>query len=77
MLGLTANDVRHLQPLPKQVLTVEDQRRLQQLGSNGDEIDPTVWGQWTSSVRNRKVTAEEVLAGMRGDAARSREQAAE
>jgi catalase len=67
MLGLTADDVRHLQPLPKQVLTEEDQRRLQNLGRNGDKIDPTVWGQWTSSVKNHKATAEEVLGGMRGD----------
>ena len=32
---------------------------------NGDKIDPTVWGQWTSSVQNRKATAEEVLSGMK------------
>ena len=65
MIGLTADDVRHLQPLPKQVLTDEDKRRLQNLGNNGDEIDPNVWGQWTSSVTNRQATAEEVLGGMR------------
>ena len=49
------------------MLTDEDQRRLQNLGNNGDKIDPTVWGQWTSSVKNRKATAEEVLGGMRGN----------
>jgi catalase len=65
MLGLTADDVRHLQPLPKQVLTDDDKRRLQNLGKNGDTIDPTVWGQWTSSVKNYKASAEEVLSGMR------------
>ena len=73
--GLTADDVRHLQPLPKQVLTDEDKRRLQSLGTNGDKIDPTVWGQWTSSVKNRQATAEEVLGGMRAVA--PMEQAAE
>jgi catalase len=65
ILGITADDVRHLQPLPKQVLTDEDKRRLQNLGNNGDKIDSTVWGQWTSSVKNHKATAEEVLGGMR------------
>jgi catalase len=64
-LGITADDVRNLQPLPKQVLTDEDKRRLQNLGRNGDTIDPTVWGQWTSSVTNYKASAEEVLSGMR------------
>ena len=70
MLGMTADDVKHLQPLPKQVLTDEDQRRLKTLGKNGDKIDPTVWGQWTSSVKNRKATAGEVLGGLRGDVAK-------
>jgi catalase len=65
MLGITADDVRNLQPLPKQVLTDEDKRRLQSLGKNGDIIDSTVWGQWTSSVKNYKASAEEVLSGMR------------
>src|SRR5690606_25419884 len=62
-LGITAADVKKLGPLPKQVLTDEDQRRLQSLGENGDKIDPTVWGQWTSSVKNYKASAEEVLMG--------------
>ncbi|WP_207485081.1 catalase [Arenibaculum pallidiluteum] len=65
ILGMTADDVRKLQPLPKQVLTEEDQRRLQNLGNNGDKIDTTVWGQWTSSVKNYRASAEEVLGGMR------------
>jgi catalase len=64
-LGMTAADVKGLQPLPGQVLTDEDQARLKKLGSNGDRIDPTVWGKWTSSVRNYQATAEEVLGGMR------------
>jgi catalase len=65
IIGVSADDVRNLAPLPKQVLTDEDKRRLQNLGNNGDKIDPTVWGQWTSSVKNRKATAEEVLGGMK------------
>ena len=64
-LGMTAKDVRNLEPLAGQVLTDEDQRRLKQLGKNGDVIDPTVWGTWTSSVHNHRATAEEVLGGMR------------
>ncbi len=64
-LGMSADDVRHLDPLPGQVLTDDDRQRLQKLGKNGDKIDPTVWGQWTSSVKNYKASAEEVLGGMR------------
>lgn len=62
-LGMSAEDIRHLEPLPGQVLTDEDQRRLRSLGSNGDGMDGEVWGQWTSSVRNHPATAEEVLGG--------------
>jgi catalase len=61
MLGIGADAVSKLGPLPRQVLTEEDQRRLKNLGSNGDRIDPGIWGQWTSSVENRQATAEEVL----------------
>jgi catalase len=64
-LGMTAADVAHLEPLPGQVLTAEDQARLKKLGNNGDTIDPTVWGKWTSSVPNYEAKAEEVLNGMR------------
>jgi catalase len=63
-IGLTAGDVKHLEPLPGQMLTEEDQRRLQNLGDNGDTIDPSIWGTWTSSVKNHKASAEEVLGGM-------------
>jgi catalase len=63
-IGVSADDVRKLAPLPKQVLTDEDQQRLQKLGQNGDTIDPKAWGQWTSAVENRQATAEEVLGGM-------------
>jgi catalase len=62
-LGITLDDVKPLQPLPKQLLTEEDQHRLQNLGRNGDRIDSTVWGQWTSSVKNYKASADEVLSG--------------
>jgi catalase len=64
-IGLSASDVRNLKPLEGQLLTEDDKRRLQNLGKNGDEIDPEVWGQWTSSVKNRQVTAEEVLNGLK------------
>jgi catalase len=67
-LGIAADDLRHLEPLPNQVLTDEDQERLRNLGRNGDQIDPGPWGKWTSSVENRQATAEEVLGGMRGQA---------
>jgi catalase len=63
-LGVTAKDVAKLEPLPGQVLTDEDQRRLKNLGSNGDRIDPAVWGKWTSSVHNHQSRAEDVLNGM-------------
>jgi catalase len=63
-LGMSANDVRGLEPLPGQTLTEEDERRREKLGDNGDEIDAGAWGQWTGSVENRKATAEEVLGGM-------------
>jgi catalase len=62
-LGLAVGDITHLGPLPKQVLTDEETKRLHNLGRNGDKIDPSVWGQWTSSVKNHKATAEEVLMG--------------
>jgi catalase len=65
MLGISADDVRALPPLPKQALTDGEKKRLQNLGKNGDTIDPTMWGQWTSSVKNYKASAEEVLGGMR------------
>ncbi|MHB0774214.1 catalase [Halomonas sp. WWR20] len=69
MIGMSADDVRHLEPLPKQVLTDEDKQRLQKLGNNGDQIDPSVWGQWTSSVVNRQAKAEDVLNGTLDDKA--------
>ena len=64
-LGMAAKDVRHLEPLPGQVLTDQDKARLQKLGENGDRIDPKAWPTWTSSVSNRQATAEDVLGGMR------------
>jgi catalase len=65
-LGMTAKDVAKLEPLPGQVLTAEDQKRLAGLGNNGDTIDPKMWGAWTSSVHNYQAKAEEVLNGMKG-----------
>ena len=64
IIGISAEDVKSLEPLPAQVLTEAEQTRLARLGANGDEIDPSVWGQWTSSVENRRATAEEVLSGI-------------
>ena len=64
-LGMSADDVRHLAPLPHQLLTAEDEARMQKLGANGDVIDAAAWPKWTSSVENRAATAEEVLGGMR------------
>jgi catalase len=65
-IGLRADDVRHLAPLAGQILTGDDQQRLQRLGANGDAIDARAWPKWTSSVENHSATAEEVLGGMRG-----------
>jgi catalase len=65
-IGLTAKDVKKLEPLKGQVLTDEDKQRLQNLGNNGDKIDPKAWGKWTASVPNYKASAEEVLGGMKG-----------
>jgi len=62
---MSAADVRHLEPLPGQILTDEDKARLQKLGQNGDTIDPKAWPKWTSSVPNRQATAEDVLGGLR------------
>jgi len=67
LIGITPDDVRDLGALPGQVLTDQDRRRLERLGRNGDQIDPAIWGQWTSSVTNRPATAEEVLAGQLPD----------
>jgi catalase len=73
-LGLTADDVRHLEPLPKQILTDEDKRRLQNLGNNGDTFEAEPWGQWTSSVENRQAKAEELI-GMMGKEMMEKEKA--
>ncbi|TGN67072.1 catalase [Paracoccus liaowanqingii] len=62
-IGVSVADVRGMAPLDGQVLTDEDQRRLQKLGANGDAIDGAPWGQWTGSVENRQAKADEVLAG--------------
>ena len=61
------------------LLAPEDQARLKRLGQNGDKLDRSVWGTWTSSVPNHQATAEQVLGGMRGvpTPAMSRSMAAE
>jgi catalase len=64
-LGLSAADVKTLEPLAGQILTDEDQARLKKLGQNGDTLDPKPWGKWTGSVPNHRATAEDVLGGMR------------
>ncbi|QCB93552.1 catalase [Cellulomonas shaoxiangyii] len=66
VLGMTAADVRHLEPLATQRLTDAERTRLANLGANGDGIDSRRWGTWTSSVVNHKVTAEDVLSGTLG-----------
>lgn len=63
-LNMTVDDVRHLEPLPTQVLTEAEKQRLANLGNNGDVIDGSRREAITSSVDNRAATAEEVLAGM-------------
>ena len=68
-LDMTADDVRRLAPLPGQLLTDEDRRRLSKLGANGDEIDAGAWPKWTGSVEVRQAAAEEVLGGMREEVA--------
>ncbi|HEX5580409.1 MAG TPA: catalase [Gemmatimonadaceae bacterium] len=68
-LEMSADDVRGLEPLAGQVLTEEDERRRAKLGNNGDVIDASAWPKWTSSVENRRATAEEVLGGMREEMA--------
>jgi len=64
-LGMTAADVKNLEPLPGQVLTDEDKKRRENLGSNGDAIDPTAWGKHTGSVKDDEASADEVLGGMK------------
>jgi catalase len=67
-IGVSASDVRRLEPLAGQVLTKDDQARLKNLGANGDAIDPKAWGKWTGSVENRRATPADVLGGMRAAA---------
>jgi catalase len=64
-IGVAAEAVAGLGPLVGQVLTTEDQARLEKLGRNGDRIDPAAWGRWTGSVPDYRASAGEVLAGMR------------
>jgi catalase len=66
-IGLDAAAVRRLKPLPGQVLTAEDETRLEKLGSNGDTLREAKPRRWTSSVPNHPAKAEDVLGGMRID----------
>ena len=61
-IGMTAKDVRGLRPLAKQVLTDEDQRRLENLGANGDGIDKGRYGKHTGSVETHPAKAEDLLS---------------
>lgn len=63
-IGVSAADASRLEPLPGQVLTAEDQARLEKLGNNGDRINRAEWGAWTGAVPNYQAKAEEVLSGM-------------
>ena len=76
-LRMSVDDVRQMKPLATQKLTDAEQQRLANLGNNGDKIDPTVWGQWTSSVKNHRATSEEVLGGRLGNYAGTQRAAAE
>ena len=64
MLGLTVQEVRHLEPLARQQFTDGENQRLKNLGANGDTLDKAAYGQVTGSVENRPATASEVLATM-------------
>jgi catalase len=66
-IGLDAAAVRRLKPLPGQVITAEDETRLEKLGSNGDTLREAKPRRWTSSVPNHPAKAEDVLGGMRID----------
>ncbi len=60
-LGMNAKDVLRLKPLAKQVLTDEDQKRLENLGSNGDHMDKSKYGKHTGSVEVHQARAEDLL----------------
>ena len=66
-IGRDAAAVKHLKPLPGQVLTADETTRLEKLGSNGDTLRDGKPRRWTSSVHNHQAKAEEVLGGMRSD----------
>jgi catalase len=77
-LGMTADDVRHLEPLPGQTLTDLDRERLANLGHAGSR--PLTGTQITGSVRVMKVSEvpdseAAKLLGLSGEAAREVEAA--
>ena len=61
-LGITPEDLKSMEPLPHQVLNEDEQRRLANLGNNGDD-EKTDWPKHTSSVPNLKVDAEDIMNG--------------
>jgi catalase len=61
-LGMSVDDVRHLEPLATQALTEAELERASNLGKNGDSMDPQDYPKMTSSVPNRRASAEEVLS---------------
>ncbi len=64
-IGVGVKQVKGLAPLAGQVLTAEDQARLQKLGSNGDTLDGKAWGAVTGSIPNYRANAPQVLDGMK------------
>ncbi|WP_435744481.1 catalase [Nocardioides sp. SYSU DS0663] len=59
-IGITADDVRHLEPLPTQTLSDAELERVQNLGKNGPRPVRDVM---THCVPNGQATAEELLGG--------------
>ncbi|MBA2355119.1 MAG: catalase [Acidobacteria bacterium] len=62
-VGVTADDVRSIEPLASQVLTAEEQARLSRLGRNSDSLEDTR-SVHTGSVPNHRASADDVLKGM-------------
>jgi catalase len=55
-LGIKPDDVRHLEPLPRQVFTAEEHERLANLGANGTRDVRDL--QMTHCVPNERVVVE-------------------
>ena len=39
---------------PRRCLTSDEQKRVQNLGSNGDKMDAAPYGKWTGSIENKR-----------------------